>query len=85
MTLVAPLLLASGPGRYEAVLHSCDSAHSWRLYSVAPLGKDMTFKVIAIDSTRIRTHRYGTGNATIGMADLPSWEGGVLLPVGAGK
>ena len=52
VTMVAPLLLTSGPVRYEAVLHSCgtspvgdggllpscDSVHSGQLYSPASLG-----------------------------------------------
>ena len=49
-TLAAPLLLTSGPVRYEAVLHisstspgwgrglqTCDSAHAWQLYNTASL------------------------------------------------
>ena len=47
--MAAPLLLTSGPVRYEAVLHNCrtspvegtewtcDSAYSWQLYSAAAL------------------------------------------------
>ena len=46
-TMVAPLLLTSGPVRYEAVLvgaevPTCDSAHSWCLYSVVSLEHQAT-------------------------------------------
>ena len=49
MTVTTPLLLISGPVRYEAMLHSCEtilvggwvltfySAHSWRLYNAVSL------------------------------------------------
>ena len=45
-TMVAPLLLTSGPAKYEAVLHSCGGEGyplvTWRLYSAASLGHQAT-------------------------------------------
>ena len=58
VTMMAPLILTSGLVRYEAVLHSCgtspggerlptcDSAHSWWLYSATSLEHQATGTII---------------------------------------